>query len=95
MEAQSDLQEAPAEAQVGPLQGGLAEVLFGHQFGIIVVVIQGALALHEELGHLLTERGVCQEVFLQMGLPSESEGGVVLVSGTLMHGDTEPHLHLL
>jgi len=30
-----------------------------------------------------------------MGLPSESEGGVVLVSGTLMHGDIEPHLHLL
>lgn len=95
MEAQSDLQEAQAEAQVGPLRGELAEVLLGHQAEIIVAVILGALALYVELGHLLTEEGVCQEVFPQMGRPSASEGGVVLVSGTLTHDDTEPPLLLL
>ncbi|KAG6643821.1 hypothetical protein CIPAW_08G013200 [Carya illinoinensis] len=81
--------------KVGPLQGGLAEVHLGCQSGIIDAVIPGALALHAGPSHHLTEEGVCQEVFPQMGLPSVSEGGVVLVSGTLMHGDTEPRLHLL
>jgi len=36
--------------------------------------------------------GAHQEVLLQMGLPSVSEGGGVSASDTLMHVDTEPLL---